>query len=176
MTDDPDGALPDSLDPEHDKNTVTQPQKMGLAFYGALGLVGVLVFLIVFMNVQGTRASAGTLLTQHPWTLESYADSTGILAPAIAGTPITAMFGTDGKVNGSSGCNQYIANYSTQNLAISISRPVITGKYCENPLVMQQEQAYLGDLSKAVEIRVNESNLHLYDETGKPVLVFGTIS
>ena len=41
---------------------------------------------------------------------------------------------------------------------------------------MQQEQAYLEDLSKAVEIRINESNLNLYDKTGKPVLVFGTIS
>ena len=162
----------DSVDPEHDKNTVTQTQKMGPAFYGALALVGVLVFLIVFMNVPGTRASAGILLTQHPWTLESYADTKGILVPVIAAAPITARFRVDGTVSGSAGCNQYMANYSTQGLAISISPPVVTERYCENPLVMQQEQAYLGDLSKAVEIRVNDSNLNLYDKTGKPVLVF----
>jgi hypothetical protein len=37
---------------------------------------------------------------------------------------------------------------------------------------MQQESAYLNDLSKAVEIRVTEANLNLYDQTGKPVLMF----
>ena len=93
----------------------------------------------------------------------------GILVPVIATTPITARFRADGTVSGSAGCNQYSANYSTQGLAISISPPVVTERYCENPLVMQQEQVYLEDLSKAVEIRVNESNLNLYDKTGKPV-------
>ena len=176
MTDDPEGARSDSENPEHDTNTVTQPQKMGPAFYGALALVGVLVFLIVFVNVPGTRASAGILLTQHSWTLESYASTKGILVPVIGTTPITARFRADGTVSGSAGCNQYSANYSTQDLAISISPPVVTERSCENPLVMQQEQAYLEDLLKAVEIRVNESNLNLYDKTGKPVLAFGTIS
>jgi len=77
-------------------------------------------------------------------------------------------------VRGSAGCNQYSANYTTGDLAISISQPVMTEMYCENPLVMQQETVYLNDLPKAVEIRVSESNLNLYDKTGKPVLVFVT--
>ena len=172
MTDDPEGALLDPESTEQDKATVTQPQKMGLAFYGALALIGLLVFLIVFVNVPGIRASAGMLLTQNTWTLESYVDTSGALVPAITGTSITARFGTNGKVRGSAGCNQYSANYTTGDLAISISQPVLTEMYCENPLVMQQESAYLNDLSKAVEIRVSESNLNLYDKTGLPVLMF----
>jgi len=174
MTDDPVGAPLDPETTEQDKTTVTQPQKMGLAFYGALALIGVLVFLIVFVNVPGIRASAETLLTQNTWTLQSYVDTSGVLVPAITGTPITARFGTGGKVRGSAGCNQYSANYTTGDLAISISQPVMTEMYCENPLVMQQETVYLNDLPKAVEIRVSESNLNLYDKTGKPVLVFVT--
>jgi heat shock protein HslJ len=51
----------------------------------------------------------------------------------------------------------------------------MTEMYCENQVVMQQETAYLNDLSKAVEIRVSESNLNLYDKTGKPVLMFVTM-
>jgi heat shock protein HslJ len=174
MTDDPLGAPLDPETTEQDKATVTQPQKMGLAFYGVLALIGVLVFLIVFVNVPGIRASAGMLLTQNTWTLRSYVDTSGTLVPAITGTPITARFGTNGKVRGSAGCNQYSANYTTGDLAISISQPVMTEMYCENPLVMQQETVYLNDLPKAVEIRVSESNLNLYDKTGKPVLVFVT--
>jgi heat shock protein HslJ len=174
MTDDPEGALLDPETKEQDKTTVTQPQKMGVAFFGALALVGVLVFLIVFMNVPGIRASAGILLTQNTWTLQSYVDTSGVLVPAITGTPITAKFSTDGNVSGSAGCNQYSAYYTTGDLAITISPPVMTEMYCENPIVIQQETAYLNDLSKAVEIRVSESNLNLYDKTGKPVLVFVT--
>ena len=172
MTDDPEGALLDPESTEQDKATVTQPQKMGLAFYGALALIGLLVFLIVFVNVPGIRASAGMLLTQNTWTLESYVDTSGALVPAISGTPITARFGTNGKVRGSAGCNQYSANYTTGDLAISISQPVLTEMYCENPLVMQQESAYLNNLLKSGEIRVSESNLNLYDKTGIPVLMF----
>jgi heat shock protein HslJ len=175
MTDDPDGAFPDPGEPEQDTAAVTQSQKMGPAFYGALALVGVLVFLIVFLNVPGIRASAGILLTQNTWTLQSYIDPGGVLVPAISGSPATARFGTDGKVSGSAGCNQYIANYTTGDLAISISPPVMTERYCENHTVMQQESAFFSDLTKAVELRVNESNLFLYDTTGKPVLVFGKL-
>ena len=149
-----------------------QSQKMGIAIYGALALVGVLVFLIVFVNVPGIRASAGILLTQNTWTLQSYGNPGGDLVPAITGPPTTARFGMDGKVSGSAGCNQYIANYTTGDLAITISPPVMTERYCENQTVTEQESAFLSDLIKAVELRVNESNLYLYDNTGKPVLVF----
>jgi heat shock protein HslJ len=174
MTDDPEGALLDPVTTEQDYAPATQPQKMGLAFYGALALIGVLVFLIVFVNVPGIRASAGMLLIQNTWSLQSYVDTNGVLIPAITGIPITAKFKIDGTVSGSAGCNRYSANYTTRDLSISISPPVMTEMYCENPLVMQQETAYLNDLSKAVEIRVSESNLNLYDKTGKPVLVFVT--
>jgi heat shock protein HslJ len=172
MTDDPEGALLDPVTTEQDYAPATQPQKMGPAFYGALALIGVLVFLIVFVNVPGIRASAGMLLTQNTWSLQSYVDTNGVLIPAITGTPITARFDTDGKVRGSGGCNQYSANYTTRDLAITISPPVMTEMYCENPIVMQQETAYINDLSIAVEIRVSESNLNLYDKTGIPVLMF----
>jgi heat shock protein HslJ len=173
MTDDPGGTLLDTVNPEQETAPVMQSQKMGIAFYGALALVGILVFLIVFVNIPGIRASAGILLMQNTWTLHSYVDPGGFLVPAVDGAPVTARFGVDGNVSGSAGCNQYNASYITQDLTISISPPLITGRYCENPLIMQQESAYLDDLSKAVEIRVNKSNLNLYDKTGKPVLTFG---
>ena len=174
MTDDPEGALLDPVTTEQDKAIATQPQKMSIAFYGALALVGVLVLFIVFMNVPGIRASAGMLLTQNNWTLQSYIDTGGVLVPIITRTPITAKFGTEGKVSGSAGCNQYSAHYTMLDLAITISPPVMTERDCENSILMQQERAYLNDLSKAVEIRVSESNLNLYDKTGKPVLMFVT--
>lgn len=145
---------------------------MDPAFYAALALVGVLVLLIVVMNVPGIRASAGITLTQSNWTLQSYADPTGGLVPAMSGTRVTARFGSDGRMSGSAGCNQYAASYTTKDFAIAISPAATTMMYCENTNVMQQESAYIKDLAKAVELRVSESNLNLYDTTGKPLLVF----
>jgi heat shock protein HslJ len=75
-------------------------------------------------------------------------------------------------MSGSAGCNQYAASYTTKDFAIAISPAATTMMYCENTNVMQQESAYIKDLAKAVELRVSESNLNLYDTTGKPLLVF----
>jgi len=181
---------PEDLDPAY--SPATQSQKMGLTFFGALALIGILVFLIVFVNAPGgalaligilvflivfvnapgIRASAGVLLVKHTWTLQSYVDADGILIPANTVSPVTAGFSNDGSVLGSAGCNDYVANYTTRNLAITISQPVMTRKTCENRSVMQQESAYAGDLAKAVEFRVSESNLNLYDSTGRAVLVY----
>jgi heat shock protein HslJ len=172
MADDPDGGRLEPEAADEDKTAITESQARGPAFYGALALVGALVLLIVVFNLSGARASSGMLLTQNTWTLQSYVDSRGVLVPAIPGTPVTARFKTDGTITGSGRCNSYNASYSTKDLAISISQPDMTEIYCENVPVMQMESAYINDLSKAEELRVNASNLNLYDKTGKPVLMF----
>jgi len=172
MAEDPERTLLEPEIPDEDKSGVTESQTRGPAFYGALALVGALVLLIVFFNVSGIRESSGKLLTQNTWMLQSYVDSNGVLVPAINGTPVTAKFRTDGMMSGSGGCNKYNTSYTTKDLAISISQPDMTEIYCENSRVMHQESAYIDDLSKAVELRVSESNLNLYDKAGKTVLMF----
>ena len=56
---DPKGALLEPDIPQNDKTAVTESQRRGPAFYGALALVGFLVLLIVLYNVPGIRASSG---------------------------------------------------------------------------------------------------------------------
>ena len=172
MADDPEEVVLDPEIPDQDYAPVTQSQKMGLAFFGALALIGILVILIVFVNVPGFRASPSVLLVKNTWTLQSYVDSGDALIPAIAGPPITARFTKEGTVIGSAGCNHYIANYTTGNLAITILPPLMTSRYCENQSIMEQESAYTRDLLKAVEFRVSETGMNLYDTTGKPLLVY----
>ncbi len=141
-------------------------------FYLALGLIGVLVVLIVVFNIPGIKASAGLTMTQANWTLQSYTDSTGILVPAISGSAVTARFGTDGRVSGSSGCNHYSAAYSVKNYEISVSNAISTLMYCPSPGIMAQETDYLNDLSKAVSLGVSDVNLKFYDPAGKTILTF----
>ena len=172
MDDDPPEALPDREDAVTDGTTTQKPQPLGLAFSIALALVGLLVLLIIFLNIPGIRASAGISMTRSDWTLQSYADTTGMLVPLKPGTQVTAIFGSDGTVSGSGGCNHYSADYTVRDLAISISPPVSSKIFCSDPDVMQQESAYLNNLVRAEELRISESNLRFYDGSGKPVLDF----
>jgi len=170
-----DGALEDSGNghpAEADNTAPLPPQPLGLKLSVALALVGLLVFLIIFVNIPGIRSSAGVHMTRANWTLESYADSTGTLVTVQNGTQITAVFGSDGRVNGSAGCNQYNADYTVRDYALSISPPASTKIFCGDQGVMLQESDYLNDLPGVAELRISESNLKLYDSSGKPVLVF----
>jgi heat shock protein HslJ len=172
MNDDSPEASHDKESAEADSTAPLPPQPLGLKFYFALALVGLLVLLIIFVNVPGIRASAGISMTRANWTLQSYADSTGTLVTAQPGTKITAVFGSDGRVSGSAGCNQYNAQYTVRDYAISISPPASTKISCSSPYIMQQESDYLNDLSGVAALRISESSLRLFDMSGKPVLVF----
>jgi heat shock protein HslJ len=148
------------------------PEKMGLAFYGALALIGFLVLMVVFLNYPAAKASAGTLLTRNNWTLQSYIDGTGILIPAMSEPVVSARFGSDGTLRGSAGCNQYSGVYTTKEYSITISNTISTLMFCQGPGVMDQESAFLSDLPRAASFRVDESSLRVYDAAGKPLLVF----
>jgi heat shock protein HslJ len=161
----------DGLQPEAESGASMGPQPPDHKLSFALALVGLLVFLIIFVNIPGIRSSAGISM-QANWTLESYADSAGTLVPVHNGTHVSAVFGSDGKVSGSAGCNRYYADYTVRDFAISISPPVSTEIFCMDMRVMQQESDYLTDLPGVAELRISETYLKLYDTSGKPVLVF----
>jgi heat shock protein HslJ len=172
MNDDLQESPQDRENAETDRAAILQSQPIGLTLYIALGLVGLLVLLIIFINIPGIKASAGVSMTLSSWMLQSYGDTTGTLVPVEPGTQVTALFGSDGNVSGSAGCNQYSASYKVRDFAISTSSPTLTKIFCSDPNVMQQESAYINDLLSAVELRISESNLKLYDKSGKTVLVF----
>lgn len=162
----------DDVSNDTDKATPGPPGKMGPAFYASLALIGCLVLMVVFLNYPAARANAGTMLTQTTWTLQSCRDSTGILVPAHSGTEVTAKFESDGRMSGSAGCNRYSAGYITMDYGISITGIGSTKMLCHGPGIMDQESAFLSDLSMAASFRVRESTLKFYDVNGTTVLVF----
>ncbi len=172
MNEDLQETLPDTEHAEGGRTSDSKPQPLSLTFIIALALVGLLVLLILFVNLPGIKASAGISMTRSDWTLQSYADVTGTLVTVKPGTPVTAIFAGDSTVSGSTGCNLYHANYTGRDFAISVSTPVSTKIVCNDPNIMQQESVYLKDLVRSEELRISETNLRFYDESGKPVLVF----
>lgn len=148
------------------------PEKMGIAFYAALALIGCLVLMIIFLNYPASQASSGIMMTRTNWTLQSLTDKTGILIPVMSGTDITATFDREGRMAGSAGCNRYTSTYTTHDYGITLSDTATTLMFCAEPGVMDQESAYLEDLSRAALFRVSGSFLKFYDTSGKTVLVF----
>ncbi|MDD1693942.1 MAG: META domain-containing protein, partial [Methanoregula sp.] len=97
-------------------------------------------------HVTGTSAPS---ITGTTWKLGWFDDTKGVWSKVAEGSTITATFGTDGYLTGSSGCNEYSAQYRIgTDPMIWIRRPDIGTKTCQSPLgVMSQESYYDTDLS-----------------------------
>jgi heat shock protein HslJ len=153
----------------------TEPQKpapMGRGFYLVIGLIGVLVLLIIFFNLPAAETAAPVTLTHTDWMLMSYADSSGTVVAVQNGSLVSAQFGTGGQVTGSAGCNQYHATYFIMGDSMNITGLASTMMYCPAPGVMALESNCLYDLQQVSLYRIHGTELHLYDATGKPLLLF----
>jgi heat shock protein HslJ len=124
-------------------------------------------------GVTVTEASTGLPLQGTTWFLESYYDGVAAMIGMIPGTSITAVFGEDGQLSGSSSCNTYSANYTTDGSSISIGPPTGTQSLCtEPPDVMEQEASYLSVLPNATSYEISSSYLTIQDANGRVVLQY----
>ena len=138
----------------------------------AVVLMGILIVMVFFMNLSGQEATASTAITQHRWSLQSYAAPDGTTVPALTSTPVTAVFTTDGKVSGSGGCNQYSARYLVRETTMIVSGITTTKMNCPGGGVMLQEDQYYSLLERVAAVRVHDRVLTLYNTAGEPLLVF----
>lgn len=94
-------------------------------------------------------------LANTTWQLVSYGDANNPTTP-IGNTPISAQFGEDGTVTGSTGCNSYGGNYVVGTLPdanqVTFSNMYQTEMACMEDGVMAQESAYLNALASATGI------------------------
>jgi heat shock protein HslJ len=113
-----------------------------------------------------TKAAAGSdALPGSSWIVIGYNNGKQAVVSTMAGTDLTANFGTDGKLSGNSGCNTYSATYQIEGNKISIGPAATTRKACEQA-VMDQEQQYLAALSTAATYRIDGSALELRTADG----------
>lgn len=108
-----------------------------------------------------------------PWILELYRMESGANMPANLDTEVTALFGTEGTLSGSAGCNAYNGSYTTDGATmISIKDPlVMTEKYCGGYGVMEQEEAYIALLPSVASYEVTSDGiLSLRDESFTPLI------
>ena len=86
-------------------------------------------------------------------------------------TKLTIEFDS-GEISGRTGCNQYGGQYNIDGEKINFSAVYNTEMACQNPEgIMEQEQVYLESLREAIRFSQTESNLFIFDSTGK-VLIY----
>ncbi len=95
------------------------------------------------------------------WVVTAFLRDDGV-SSTLADTEITIVFGDDGMLVGSGGCNVYRAPYAAAAGVLEIAEPFSTRKACLEPKgVMAQEAAYLAALPKAVRYSIDGGMLHL---------------
>ena len=109
-----------------------------------------------------TQSLAGT-----SWEVLGYNNGKQAVVSVLAGTRLTAVFGTGGKLTGFAGCNDYNASYKASAPQISIGSVASTRKHCEEPPgVAEQETRYLAALETAAAYQVDGSRLELRTTDG----------
>jgi heat shock protein HslJ len=124
-----------------------------------------------------TDASGATLLTYAAAKggVEGSWEANGYLVPAkqaftspIVGTSLTAVFGPDGHVAGSAGCNDFTGTYTVDGTKLTIGALATTRKACDSPAgIMEQETDYIAALSSSVSFQNDGTGLTLLNAAGQ---------
>ncbi len=119
-------------------------------------------------NAVATFTAQPTTLAGTSWTVIGYNNGKEAVVSVIIGTELTAVFGEDGTLSGSAGCNDYNAAYEADDEGnISIGPAATTRKACSEPEgIMEQESQYLAALSIAATYRMEADRLELRTADG----------
>lgn len=123
---------------------------------------------IVFAKATLTDLTgAGTELGSVTWIVTGYNNGNEAVVGVLADTTLTAVFGADGVLTGSAGCNNYHASYTAAGDQISIGTVASTMMACAEPAgIMEQESAYLAALELAMTYQIRGNTLELRDANG----------
>jgi heat shock protein HslJ len=112
-------------------------------------------------------------LLDTSWVLAMLSGNIGQLQEVLPGTEITAVFNPDGRVVGSSGCNDFASNFTVEDNSLTISIPAMTRMVCDEPQdIMLQETNFLSNLTAIASYQIEENELQLLDVEGNTILIF----
>ena len=123
--------------------------------------------------VASYQPQTATQLTGVTWEVVNYNHNQQAVQGVLLGTQITAVFGEDGQMSGTAGCNNYSAGYTVDGNAITIGPAISTMMFCGDPEgVMEQEMAYLQALPSAATYVVQGDRLDLLAADGTIVAIY----
>lgn len=120
-----------------------------------------------------TFAAQSTELGGTSWIVTGYNNGNQAVVSVLVGSKLTAEFSADGKLGGSSGCNNYTATVEASGKSIKIGPAASTRMACAEPAgVMEQETGYLKALGTAASYRLDGNQLELRTADGALAVTF----
>ena len=86
------------------------------------------------------------------WRLAGFSDN-ATARSALASSNATVVFGADGRLSGTTGCNDVAGPYTANETAISIGPLAVTERACADPALMLQERELLDALEAGRHLR-----------------------
>lgn len=105
------------------------------------------------------------------WILTGYLNGNGEFATPLPDGTATARF-EGGKVSGTTGCNNYFANYELEDAAMTTGAAGMTEMYCFPDELMAQEADYMAALKQVATWSIAGNDLELADGSGVVVLSY----
>ena len=106
-------------------------------------------------------------LAGSSWQVLSVNNGREAVVGVLPGTSLTLVFGSDGKLSGSAGCNTYQAAFQADGGALRIDAPAATRSMCPQPEGrMAQEAQFLAALATATRSRREGDRLELRTASG----------
>ena len=110
-------------------------------------------------------------------TVTDYNNGNGGFASLLIGSEILALFGDDGRVTGSAGCNNYFASYQVEGETLLVGPAGTARMMCTEPEgVMDQEAAYLAALGSATTYQIKGGSLQVWDADGSHMLSYEAVT
>jgi heat shock protein HslJ len=132
---------------------------------------------LILSDIAGTQILIFKKHVSNPitgsWILFSYNNGKGAIQSVTSGGVTTAVFGSDNKLSGSGGCNQYSAVYKASGKNITISQSTSTMMACKDN-IMQQETQYFSLLPTAATYETAGDQLTVFNTTGTKILIYKT--
>jgi len=115
---------------------------------------------------------SGGGLENVDWLLRQYLDAAGEMLAVLPGTTVDARF-SNGRIDGSTGCNRFFGSYAATEDNRLTPGPVIgaTRMACP-PAIAAQEQRYLDLLPQVGAWQREADTLRLLNKDREPLLVF----
>jgi heat shock protein HslJ len=130
--------------------------------FRALWVVAPAVLLLSACGTSSPQAGTDLDLEGSSWVLSTLTVD-GVETPAVPAATATLVFGPDGEVSGSTGCNRFIGEWEQDASALTISVAGSTMAACAAPELSEQEQLLLEALAQTGSARQTGETLELLD-------------
>jgi heat shock protein HslJ len=152
------------------EETMAQAEAFTTALLGARRFQrddGTLELLDAEGTVLATLAAQVQLLAGTSWSVVNINNGRQAVVGIISDSTLTMVFDNEGRVSGSTGCNQYNAAYEAIGDTLRFSAVGTTRRACGDPALSDQERAFLRALEAVTTLQFEGDRLDLRQANGE---------